>query len=178
MPIIITVTLILGNLAWGLACLSLLLSTGQANFFLGFIGWEIASSPGVYLPLFLIIALGFQLILYYLISSMQTKKRSLQSKYKQERSVNKDLLEQSEQKEAELHEKSKALEKAGTVEEQKNALAEHAAGLEKLTAELRTQLRNTSDEANRVQIALERAEEEIEALKEKNPKPWWKKMLP
>lgn len=111
MSAIAILTLVLGNIAWALACLSLLMTQGQVNALLGWTGFQVGGSPAAYLPLFLIIALGFQIILFYLISKMESKKKSLSSKYREVRTEKQTLEEAAAMKERELVNQSKMLEK-------------------------------------------------------------------
>jgi hypothetical protein len=114
MSLLSIVVLILGNICWALACLSLLMTQGQANALIGWMGLEVGGSPAAYLPLFLILALSTQVTLFYLISKMQSKKKSLSSKYREVRTEKQTLEEVAAMKEQELRHQSKMLEKTQT----------------------------------------------------------------
>lgn len=111
MSLLTIVVLVLGNVSWSLACLSLLMTQDQVNALVGWTGFQVGGSPAAYLPLFLIIALGFQIILFYLISRMESKKKSLSSKYREVRTEKQTLEETAAMKERELMHQSKMLEK-------------------------------------------------------------------
>ncbi|MEQ1849804.1 MAG: hypothetical protein ABL890_04400 [Candidatus Peribacteraceae bacterium] len=111
MSLLSIVVLVLGNVSWALACLSLLMTQGQVNALVGWTGFQVGGSPAAYLPLFLIIALGFQIILFYLISKMESKKKSLSSKYREVRTEKQTLEETAAMKERELLNQSKMLQK-------------------------------------------------------------------
>jgi hypothetical protein len=108
------VTLVLGNVAWALACLSLLMTQGQVNALLGWTGFQVTGSPAAYLPLFLLITIALQIILFYLISKMESKKKSLSSKYREVRTEKQTWEETAALKERELMNQSKKLEKTQT----------------------------------------------------------------
>lgn len=109
---ILTITIFfLGNALWALALLSLLLTESQVNLLVGWTGLEIGTSPVAYLPVFLILTLGSQIVLFYLISKLDDKKKFLSKKVRETQTVNKTLNEQSVQKDREMQTQSKNLEK-------------------------------------------------------------------
>jgi len=106
-------TLILGNLAWAFAVLSVLMTGPQVNALVGWTGISV-ESPTAYLPLFLILALGFQIILFYLVSKMGERKKSLSERVRETTSENRTLSEQSKQKDRAIASQAASLEKTKT----------------------------------------------------------------
>jgi hypothetical protein len=111
MSLLAITTLVLGNVFWALACLSLLLTESQVNALVGWMGFEIGVSPVAYLPLFLILALGSQIILFYVVSKLSAKKKALAEKVRLAHSENRELTEESEGKDVTLKNQTKTLEK-------------------------------------------------------------------
>lgn len=174
MSVFIVLAILLGNLAWAIACLSLLLTSAQAQALLGWTGLLTGEQFTAFFPVYLLIALACQVVLFYLLSNMKAKNSRLLARFKSERMTNKELMKASEEKEKSLKATSDALVKAGNVEEQKKAVEARANGLEQLTAELRTELMASMERSEQLQSALERAEEQVKQLKAGMPKPWWK----
>lgn len=123
MSLLAITVLVLGNVFWALSCLSLLLTENQVNALIGWIGMEIGTSPVAYLPLFLILALGCQIILFYVLSKLSEKKKLLSKLIRETKSENMTLNETSMQKDKELQATSKTLSK--TQEELQKMREEH-----------------------------------------------------
>ncbi len=174
MSAFIVLTILLGNAAWAIACLSLLLTSSQAQALLGWMGLMTGEQFIAFFPVYLLFALACQIVLFYLLSNMKAKNSRLLTRFRNEKSTNKELMKASEEKERSLKATSEALMKAGNVEEQMKAVEARADGLEQLTAELRLELTASLDRCDQLQAALARAEEQIKTYQAGLPKPWWK----